>query len=193
MTTPTCNSDADDTEIDSNFDVEDVIDALMTNSVGDSKQPKAVGELTEDGTANGSDSGSKGWGSRTDFTADSPYFDAFVHSEMKNLDLLSETLQDISNRTKAFCYAGMLMSDATQNLALSCRLRRERDAEDIQNNQYGSNSSGDAESDDKNRVDEDELAEERREAVGEEMAGILELLGEVRSRSGRGHAGIVVS
>jgi len=108
------------------------------------------------------------WSPRTSFTADSPYFDAFVDGEIGSLNLLSETLGDISEKARAFVRAGAVMSQATRRLALACKLRRDP-AED---NNHGSG--------DENGLNEEELAKQRRGAVGEEMANVLELLGEVR-------------
>ena len=69
-------------------------------------------------------------------------------------------------RAKIFSQTGAMMSQATSQLAQACRLRHEASS----------------------TADEDEatftenLYNERKEAVGDEMAGILELLGEVRVR-----------
>lgn len=102
------------------------------------------------------------WKEKTNFTADSPYYSAFCDSEVSNLKVLAETLGDIATRTKTFCRAGVFMSEAMSRLALSCKLRSEEE-----------------ESDDLNGFDRAEQASmKKRMAVGDEMAEILELLGE---------------
>ena len=57
------------------------------------------------------------------FTADSPYFTSYVDKEMKNLNVLTETLQDISSKAKTFGKCGVLMSEATRRLSQSCKLQ----------------------------------------------------------------------
>lgn len=104
---------------------------------------------------------------RISFTADSPYFTAYVESEQGQLQLLTETLEDISSRTKTFVRTGALMSEAARRLARSCRLRQE-----------------DADNEDEQRLAEDaEAVGKRKQAVGDEMAKLLELLAEVRHDS----------
>jgi hypothetical protein len=103
--------------------------------------------------------------SRTSFTADSPYFTSFCDGEIKSLNILTESLGDISARTKTFCRTQALMSEAMQRLANSCKLRPER------------NLSQD-DSDEESHERED-VVQQRRQAVGEEMATLLQLLGEV--------------
>ena len=109
------------------------------------------------------------WSARTSFTADSPYFDAFCDSEIRSLGILSETLHEIVARSKTLVKQGIIMSEATRRLGLSCKLH---------SSDY---SSDDETQSDDGAVTEEELSQLRRSAVGEEMAGILELLGEVRS------------
>lgn len=96
---------------------------------------------------------------RTSFTADSPYFTAFCDNEIRSLNSLTETLRDISSRTKTFCQTGELMAEAMQRLAKSCKLRRDilEDEDD----------------------DPELVYQARRKAVGEEMAVLLENLGDV--------------
>lgn len=105
------------------------------------------------------------WNVRTSFTADSPYFDAFCQSEMQSLGVLSTTLCDISRKAKIFAQCGAMMSQATQQLALACKLRHGMDDED------DPSLSG-------HEIDE-QLYERRKDAIGDEMTKILELLGEV--------------
>lgn len=102
---------------------------------------------------------------RTSFTADSPYYSAFCEGEVNSLKILADTLYDISSRTKTFCRTGVLMSEATKRLALSCKLRSE---ECKNENDEGV---------DVNTDEEQSMI--KRQAIGEEMAGILELLGQV--------------
>mmetsp|Transcript_22058 Transcript_22058/g.32847 ORF Transcript_22058/g.32847 Transcript_22058/m.32847 type:complete len:869 (-) Transcript_22058:3744-6350(-) len=102
---------------------------------------------------------------RTSFTADSPYYTSYVEQEMRQLQVLSETLRDISARAKTFGKCGALMAEATRRMALACRLKP-------------STVPGDEE--EEARQDrEDTIVSERREAVGDDMATVLFTLGEV--------------
>ena len=110
------------------------------------------------------------WNSRTSFTADSPYFDAFVTSEMESFNVLADTLNGIASHTRAFVKQGALMSDVAKRLSLACKLRSpDHFSDDESDNDPEENA-------------EDDLIRQRRNAVGEEMAGVLELLGEVRNQ-----------
>ena len=103
---------------------------------------------------------------RTSFTADSPYYTSYVEQEMRQLQVLSETLRDISARAKTFGKCGALMSEATRRLALACRFRP--------------SSPGNSDDDEEAKQDrEDKVARERQESVGEEMGAVLFTLGEV--------------
>jgi hypothetical protein len=106
------------------------------------------------------------WKEKTNFTADSPYYAAFCDSEVSNLNVLAETFGDIATRTKAFCRTGVLMSEAMNRLALSCKLRNVEDVE------------SDDELGKSDRIAQESM--KKRMAIGDEMAEILELLGEVR-------------
>jgi hypothetical protein len=108
------------------------------------------------------------WNARTSFTADSPYFDAFVSSEMQSFNVLSETLNGIVIHTRAFVKQGAIMSDVARKLSLACKLRSPDYSDD------------DSSDNDIAATLEEDLIQQRRNAVGEEMAGILDLLGEVR-------------
>jgi hypothetical protein len=107
----------------------------------------------------------------TSFTADSPYFDAFCQSELAALDVLSTTLGEISMRAKIFAQTGSMMSQATLRLANACRLRHGGDDEDLEPSERSGALNVDP-----------ILYERRKKAIGDEMAGALELLGEVRLR-----------
>lgn len=109
------------------------------------------------------------WNARTSFTADSPYFDAFVNSELQSFNVLTETLNGIAAHTRAFVKQGAIMSDVAKRLSLACKLR----SADISDDDT-------ADSDGVAANLEEESMQQRRNAIGEEMAGILELLGEVR-------------
>ena len=110
------------------------------------------------------------WNSRTSFTADSPYFDAFVTSEMESFNVLADTLNGIASHTRAFVKQGALMSDVAKRLSMACKLRSpDHFSDDESDNDPEENA-------------EDDLIRQRRNAVGEEMAGVLELLGEVRNQ-----------
>jgi hypothetical protein len=103
--------------------------------------------------------------SRTSFTADSPYFTSFCDGEIKSLSTLSNSLRDISARTNTFCRTGALMSEAMHRLANSCKLRPERNLSQ--------------DHPDEERHEKEDVVQQRRQAVGEEMAKLLQLLGEV--------------
>jgi hypothetical protein len=104
---------------------------------------------------------------RTSFTADSPYYTSYVETEMRQVQVLSQTLQDISARAKTFGKCGALMAEATRRLALACRLKPSSP-----NEQDDDGKGGGAESIDR-------IVKERQEAVGEEMMVVLSTLGEV--------------
>jgi Putative GTPase activating protein for Arf/PH domain len=101
---------------------------------------------------------------RTNFTAESPYFTSYCQAEVKNLKILSDTLVDITAKTRTFCKTGLLMSDASRRLAMSCKLRN------IENTE-----SGDEDSESEQRAEQ--IVEEKRQAVGKEMSTMLNLLG----------------
>jgi hypothetical protein len=149
-----------------------VVDQADNNNVEQTVQVssnKAGVEVLDDNNNNSS----VPWSARTSFTADSPYFDAFCDSEIRSLRMLSDTLNGIAAKTKTFVKQGAMMSEASRRLAQACKLRS--------SDYY--NSEDDLPRSDDGDVTEEELTQQRRSAVGEEMAGILELLGEVsRSR-----------
>ena len=105
---------------------------------------------------------------RTSFTADSPYYTSYVENEMRQLNVLTDTLRDISARAKTFGKCGALMAEATRRLALACRLKpstpihNEEDSPDISQHER-----------------EEKIVQERQESVGNEMMTVLSTLGEV--------------
>jgi hypothetical protein len=105
------------------------------------------------------------WNSRNSFTTDSPYYTAFCESEVESLGLLTDTMRDITNRTRTFSKAGALMSEATRRLSQSCKLRQDVVTGEDQENQAESR---------------ENMAQRRRKAVGGEMTALLKHLGEVR-------------
>lgn len=136
------------------------------------KQPversaSAASSVTSDDNNNNT---SSSWKARNSFTADSPYFNAFCEAEVKQLHVLSESLREIANRTQTLTKTGIIMSEAAQRLSASCK---------FQSLQLP--------------IPEEETAEEkeerlailrqnrqmRRQAVGDEMASFLEVLGDV--------------
>jgi hypothetical protein len=126
------------------------------------------GSASNDTSGSGSTSSKpkpSGVKSRTSFTADSPYFTSFCDGEIKSLHTLTESLGDISARTKTFCRTQALMSEAMHRLANSCKLRPERNKSQ--------------EDSDEERPEREDVVLQRRHAVGEEMATLLQLLGEV--------------
>ena len=104
---------------------------------------------------------------QTSFTADSPYFTAYVDKEMKNLNVLTTTLRDISSKAKTFGKCGVLMSEATRRLSSACKLQ-----------QNGGDNGGSA---DETGLDgkEKDLFERRKNSVGSEMVDVLRVLGKV--------------
>ena len=112
---------------------------------------------------------SNDWSPHNSFLADSPYFSAFVDNDVKSLSVLIETLQDISARTKTFSKCGALMAESTRRLSFSCRLKRDNDLSEDMTEQEKADR-------------ESKLNKERRRALGNEMADLLELLGEVSHR-----------
>ena len=115
---------------------------------------------------------SNDWSPHNSFLADSPYFSAFVDNDVQSLSVLIDTLHDISARTKTFAKCGALMAESTRRLAYSCHLKRDNDlAEDM--------------TEEEKTDQEAKLRKERRRALGNEMADLLQLLGEVSDRFGR--------
>ena len=108
--------------------------------------------------------GDQQWTPKRSFLAESPYFSAFVEKEMHEIGLVTDVLNDISSRTRSFTKYGSLMAEATMNLSLSCRLRREEASQD------------------EIKLSSQELdreLERRRQALGPEMSDLLGILGEV--------------
>ena len=107
------------------------------------------------------------------FTSDSPYLQSYIDREMRNLNVLTDTLRDISARARTFGKCGALMAEATRRLSSSCRL----------NPQTGSSSSprtnDNGEEDSSDREDQHRIMKERRESVGEEMTNVLAVLVEI--------------
>jgi hypothetical protein len=100
------------------------------------------------------------------FSADSPYFASYVGNEMRSMNIMNDTLRDISSRTKTFGKCGVLMAESSRRLALACRLRRPFVAV------------GDEDEEEKAEHREVEV-NERRRAVGDDMAGLLAVMSEV--------------
>ena len=62
-------------------------------------------------------------GLSSSFTADSPYFSSYIDTEMQSLNVLHDTVKDISARAKTFGKCGALMAEATRRLSQACRLQ----------------------------------------------------------------------
>jgi len=158
----------DKTESEYEHEAEGDYKVLQTQIV-DTGEPTLVGESAQQGGDHGQQgvdaAADNDWSPRTSFTADSPYFDAFCDGEIGSLNMLSDTLGDISHKARIFVKAGAMMSEATRRLAMACKLRRDASEENL---------------DESSGLTEEEMIKQRRGAVGEEMASILELLGEVR-------------
>ena len=102
------------------------------------------------------------------FTADSPYFSSYIDKEMHSVNVLHDTVKDISARAKTFGKCGALMAEATRRLSQACRLQPS-----------GASSSGGPDEGDENRDKEKAAVDERRQAVGSEMESCLKILGGV--------------
>lgn len=102
------------------------------------------------------------------FTADSPYFSSYVDKEMHSVNVLHDTVKDISARAKTFGKCGALMAEATRRLSQACRLQPS-----------GASTSGGSDEGDQNRDKEKAAVDERRQAVGSEMESCLKILGGV--------------
>jgi Putative GTPase activating protein for Arf/PH domain len=142
---------------DEDTEEDDIIDVDSTNN--NSKQP-------EDDSCDDTQkvSTTEKYKARTNFTAESPYFTSFCQAEVKNLKILTDTLDDITAKTRTFCKTGQLMSDASRRLALSCKLRT-----------IDHTDSGDDDSESEQRAEQ--VVVEKRQAVGKEMSTMLHLLG----------------
>lgn len=109
---------------------------------------------------------------RQSFTADTPYFDAYVDRELCHLTILTETLYDISARARAAGQCGETMADATRKLSMACKLYPtfDRNGEDWVRASDG---------DDEGKLREKKICDARKVAVGKEMGSVLRILGEV--------------
>ena len=88
---------------------------------------------------------------------------------MKNLNVLTETLRDISHKANTFGKCGVIMSEATRRLSQSCKLRSNKNNVDTSLNDKDGNLS----------EKEKQLISERKKSVGDEMVAVLEVLGNV--------------
>lgn len=104
---------------------------------------------------------------------------------MKNLNVLTTTLRDISSKAKTFGKCGVLMSEATRRLSSACKLHPNGVGK---GNNGGSSNDGDDGNDnsaggsfDEKNMDSKEkmLYEQRKKSVGNEMVGVLQVLGKV--------------
>lgn len=125
---------------------------------------------------------------QTSFTADSPYFTAYVDKEMKHLNVLTTTLRDISSKAKTFGKCGVLMSEATRRLSSACKLHPSNHKGGNSNSGSSGNDGEDGAEDgsgngsfDENNLDSKErlLYEQRKKSLGNEMVGVLQVLGKV--------------
>ena len=90
---------------------------------------------------------------------------------MESFNVLADTLNGIASHTRAFVKQGAIMSDVAKRLSVACKLRSPDYSDDESSENDPATSA------------EDDLIRQRRIAIGEEMAGILELLGEVSTSS----------
>ena len=158
------------------------IPAASTNAAA----PAAVATTTSKGTTttrkkNSSDS-SPSSSAIPSFTSDSPYLQSYIDREMRNLQVLTETLQDISARTRTFGKCGALMAEATRRLSSSCRLNPMNDLQtSINSNASGNTTNNTNEDGIMSEKDYEQacLMKERQQSVGEEIASVLSTLGDI--------------
>ena len=115
---------------------------------------------------------------KASFTADSPYYSAYVDKEIQSLSLLSSTLKDLCSKARTFGECGAAMAEATRKLSISCKL-------DEPSPNYTPNRTGDFEQDQLEKRREKKFQKDRRESVGHEMATSLKLLGDVSKLLGK--------
>jgi len=111
-------------------------------------------------------------GKRESFTAETPYFGAYVDRELRHLTILSETLYDISARARAAGQAGAAMAEANRKLSSACKLFPTYD-------RNGDDWISAMPNDEEGKSRERRICEARKEAVGKEMGSVLLILGEV--------------
>eukprot|EP00550_Attheya_septentrionalis_P000770 CAMPEP_0198288334 /NCGR_PEP_ID=MMETSP1449-20131203/6861_1 /TAXON_ID=420275 /ORGANISM="Attheya septentrionalis, Strain CCMP2084" /LENGTH=818 /DNA_ID=CAMNT_0043986447 /DNA_START=165 /DNA_END=2621 /DNA_ORIENTATION=+ len=104
-------------------------------------------------------------------TADSPYYVSRVDEEMRNLQVMSECLKDVSARGKTFGKCGALMAEATRRLSLACKMHHPASPQQLYMGD-GDHTTEDVK--DRERA----IIEERKESMGE-MGEVLLVLGEV--------------
>ena len=107
-------------------------------------------------------------GHATSFTADSPYFSSYVDAEMASVNVLHDTVRDVSARARTFGKCGALMAEATRRLSQACRLQPS-----------GASASAEQTEGVDNKEKENNSVEEPRQAVGPEMESCLKILGGV--------------
>lgn len=123
------------------------------------------------------------------FTSDSPYLQSYIDREMRNLIVLTDTLRDISARARTFGKCGALMAEATRRLSSACRLNPPTTG--ASGNSGTSGAGGGLRKSDSGEdmtVGYDEqmrVMQERKESVGDEMASVLSVLGEVSTMLGK--------
>jgi len=151
------------TDNDGSFVVAEDFGLLQPHLV-DSKDEDEEQESNEEVQPERRKSSSSKWSSRTSFTANSPYFTSFSEHEVHSLGLMTDTMRDITARTKTFAQTASLMGEAAERLAASCRLQQ--DIED--------------------GVINTDLKAQREKAIGAEMTSILGVVGQV-SITSRSH------
>lgn len=135
--------------------------------------PQVPAERVESNESNngGSDGelSSEKWTARNSFTADSPYFNAFCDAEVKQLHTMSDALREISRNTQALTQTGVAMAHAAQHLSASCKFQSVVDIPP-----------------DETTIEKDQRLHAmkmrrhlRKQAVGDEMASFLQVLGDV--------------
>jgi hypothetical protein len=76
------------------------------------------------------------------FTADSPYYAAYISTQQSRLDTLSSSMDKIAKATRAFNDAGRSMAEATHALAGTCRVSDDGAPPDSPDNAFGEGERG---------------------------------------------------
>jgi hypothetical protein len=145
-----------------------------TSSIRNSSPSNSPAKGRRSVSNSGSGNSRKSKRNQTSFTADSPYFTAYVDKEMKNLNVLTSTLRDISSKAKTFGKCGVLMSEATRRLSSACKLQPTTNKE----NGAETGNFDERSMDSKDRV----IFEQKKKSVGNEMVGVLQVLGKVSEK-----------
>ena len=188
--------------VDDEEEKQDVVDATATADKGGDNSIEATTAGTTNVSNNANGGGGDDGGSAIDdnhddnqtssnsssnnnvqnsFSADSPYFSSYVENEMKQMEIMNDTLKDIAARTKTMGKCGALMSESTRRLAMACRLRRPISTDDNNNNNNHNDNNRGVDVSEQERQQQEADVAARRRAIGEDMASLLAVMSEVRN------------